>query len=159
METRRYSMDFNEVKNEDRTLYMKYLLMADESEEVIELYIEEGEFYAIHFGEEIIGVILFTFVSSEIVEIKNMALIPETRGKGLGKEIIKKSFDFYREKQFKTMVVGTANSSIGNIVFYQKAGFRMTEIKKDFFIKYPKPIYENGIRAIDMVMFKKDLFE
>ncbi|WP_163100657.1 GNAT family N-acetyltransferase [Peribacillus alkalitolerans] len=151
------SVHLNEVKHEERIRYMAYLLMADESEEVITLYIDEGELYAIHNEGEFIGVILFIFESSEVVEIKNMALIPEARGKGLGKEVIKKAFHLFREKQYKFMSVGTANSSIANLAFYQKAGFRMTDIKKDFFKKYPEPIFEDGIRALDMVMFSKEL--
>lgn len=55
------------------------------------------------------------------------------------------------------MIVGTANSSIGNLAFYQKVGFRITEVKKDFFSKYPEPIFENGIQALDMIMFEKNL--
>lgn len=35
----------------------------------------------------------------------------------------------------------------------------MVEIKKDFFKNYPIPIYENGIRALDMVMFEKKLLQ
>ena len=55
------------------------------------------------------------------------------------------------------MIVGTANSSIDNIAFYQKLGFRMAEIKRDFFKAYPTPIFENGIRALDMIVFEKEL--
>ena len=55
------------------------------------------------------------------------------------------------------MIVGTANSSIDNIAFYQKLGFRMAEIKRDFFKAYPTPIFENGIIALDMIVFEKEL--
>lgn len=57
------------------------------------------------------------------------------------------------------MLVGTANSSIGNLAFYQKCGFRLCGIRRDFFLSYPQPIWENGIRALDMVMFERDLHE
>jgi hypothetical protein len=55
------------------------------------------------------------------------------------------------------MIVGTTNSSIDNIAFYQKLGFRMAEIKRDFFKAYLTPIFENGIRALDKIVFKKEL--
>jgi len=33
----------------------------------------------------------------------------------------------------------------------------MESIEKDFFRDYPEPIYENGIRALDMIFFTKQL--
>ncbi|WP_407675621.1 GNAT family N-acetyltransferase [Peribacillus glennii] len=54
-----------------------------------------------------------------MVELKNIALNPRYRGNGLGKIIVKKSFDlYYKEKGFRKMIVGTANSSIGYQAFY-----------------------------------------
>ncbi|MCH6269112.1 GNAT family N-acetyltransferase, partial [Neobacillus citreus] len=103
------------------------------------------------------GVMLFTFHPDHVVEIKNMAISEKYQGMGIGKMAIKESFEVYRSRGFNKMIVGTANSSIANLAFYQKAGFRMSEIKKDFFKKYPDPIYENGIRALDMVLFEKNL--
>ncbi|WP_248736981.1 GNAT family N-acetyltransferase [Neobacillus rhizosphaerae] len=81
----------------------------------------------------------------------------DCRGNGLGKLVVKEAFHLYKNKGLDKMIVGTANSSIDNLAFYQKLGFRMVEIKKDFFKNYPEPIFENGIRALDMVMFEKDL--
>lgn len=147
------------INQEERPLYLQYLLLADESEAIVKEYINEGEMYAIHYEGNIAGVILFTFHPNNIVELKNIALTEEFRGHGLGKVIIKEAFAIYQQKGFAQMIVGTANSSIANLAFYQKVGFRMSEIKKDFFKNYPTPIYENGIRALDMVMFQKDLRE
>ncbi|MDP4550121.1 GNAT family N-acetyltransferase [Alkalihalobacillus macyae] len=103
------------------------------------------------------GVVLFTYHPKQVVELKNIALKPEFRGRGLGKFVITEVFNRYKRKEINKIIVGTANSSIGNLVFYQKVGFRMSEIKKDFFKEYPEPIYENGLRALDMVMFEKDV--
>jgi hypothetical protein len=62
-----------------------------------------------------------------------------------------------RNSGYRSILVGTSNSSIGNLMFYQKCGFRFEAIKKDFFLDYPQPFYENGIRGLDMVMLKKEL--
>lgn len=145
------------VAQEHRNSFMDLLLLADESEEVVNEYINEGEMYSILYGGEIAGVALFTFHPEQIVELKNVALGENFRGRGLGKMILNQAFEVYRTKGLEKMIVGTANSSIANLAFYQKAGFRMTEIKRGFFEKYPAPIYENGIRALDMVMFEKVL--
>jgi len=150
-------LTLKEVSFGERRNFMNLLLLADENEEVVNEYINEGEMFSISFEDKLIGVALFITESTSIVELKNVALSPEYRGKGLGKEILKNAFERYRKKSFKKMIVGTANSSIDNIAFYQKAGFRIAGIRKNFFDKYSEPIYENGIRAIDMIMFEKHL--
>jgi ribosomal protein S18 acetylase RimI-like enzyme len=150
-------VQFKEINKEQRLQFLDLMLMADESEEIVTKYIHDGEMFAIYHEESIIGVALFTFESDKIVELKNMALSIDSRGKGLGKAVIKRAFEIYKDKNFTKMIVGTANSSIANIAFYQKAGFRMDQIKRDFFRNYPEPFYEDGIRAIDMIMFYKDL--
>ncbi|MFD2132129.1 GNAT family N-acetyltransferase [Pseudogracilibacillus auburnensis] len=143
------------VSTENRSAYLNLLLLADESEEIINEYIHEGEMFAIEYENKIVGVALFTFPIELVVELKNIAIDPNYRGKGIGKLILSDACTIYQNRGYSKMIVGTANSSIENIAFYQKAGFRMSEIKKDFFKKYPKPIYENGIQALDMIMFEK----
>ncbi|WHY78408.1 GNAT family N-acetyltransferase [Neobacillus sp. WH10] len=145
------------IETEKRNLFFDYLLIADESEEIVRAYINDGEMFSICCEGKIAGVVLFTFHSNGIVELKNIALTEDYRGKGLGKIVVNEAFDLYKIKGLNKMIVGTANSSIDNLAFYQKLGFRMVEIKKDFFKNYPTPIYENGIRAMDMVMFEKEL--
>lgn len=153
----KHEVRLNTIKQEDKSKYIEYLLLADDSEVAVNNYINDGDMFSVSYGNEIAGVALFTFHPNRIVELKNIALSPKYRGKGLGKFIINKSVELYRKREFNKMIVGTANSSIGNLAFYQKAGFRMSEIKKDFFKDYPSPIIEEGIRALDMVMFEKSL--
>ncbi len=145
------------VRLEKRIEYLDYLLLADESEGIVKAYINDGEMYAIDFEGNIAGVVLFTFHPNRIVELKNIAIAEECRGMGLGKAVINETFSLFQSKGLEKMMVGTANSSISTIAFYQKLGFRMAAIKKDFFKKYPMPIYENGIQALDMIMFEKIL--
>ncbi|MFF2448369.1 GNAT family N-acetyltransferase [Neobacillus sp. NPDC058068] len=145
------------IETEKRNSFLDYLLLADESEEIVREYINDCEMFAILCAGQIVGVALFIFLQDGIVELKNIAIIEDYQGKGIGKLVIKESFDLYKMKGLNKMLVGTANSSIANLAFYQKLGFRMVEIKKNFFKKYPNPIYENGIRALDMVVLERDL--
>lgn len=63
-----------------------------------------------------------------------------------------------KSKGYKTIEVGTGNSSIGQLALYQKCGFRITGIDMDFFIKhYPEEIFENGIQCRDMVRLSQYL--
>jgi len=150
-------VSLKEIGLGERKDYKNYLLMADESEEVVTTYINEGDMFAIYDGEELAGISLFTFPADQIVELKNIAISPTYRGQGLGKAVIEEACSLYRDQGLYKMSVGTANSSIANLAFYQKVGFRIAEIKKDFFLKYPEPIWENSIRAIDMIMFERIL--
>ncbi len=60
----------------------------------------------------------------------------------------------------KHVVVGTGNSGIGQLAYYQKAGFRLWRIERDFFGPdrgYPDGLEENGIATRDMVWIDQDL--
>ncbi|KIL42718.1 acyltransferase [Jeotgalibacillus alimentarius] len=150
-------MRLERVPVEKRNDYIDWLLLADDSKEAVLTYIESGDFYLIYIEEDISGVVLMTPVSEDQIELKNIALAENRRGKGTGRAVIEKAVVLYRDQGYKSMIVGTANSSIENLAFYQKAGFRMGSIKKDFFADYEPPIYEHGIRALDMVMFERKL--
>jgi ribosomal protein S18 acetylase RimI-like enzyme len=140
-----------------REPYLSLLLLADEAEEVVRSYIGEGDLYEICIMQNVCGVVQILWVSEMTVEIKNIAIVDEWRNRGLGRQVIEMLCRMYAERGVRKMVVGTGNSSIGNIAFYQKAGFRITGVRKDYFLDYPRPIYEFGIRCIDMVMFERDL--
>ena len=148
-------LTLDEILINERLNYLDLLMMADESEEIVKAYMNNGDLFAIQLNKKTIGVALFIEVSPNEIELKNIALLPEYRGKGYGKEVILRSFKIYKSKSYNKMIVGTANSSIENIAFYQKIGFRMMHIRRDFFANYPEPIFENGIRALDMIVFEK----
>ena len=62
-----------------------------------------------------------------------------------------------KRKGYKTIEVGTGNSSIGQLVLYQKCGFRISGIDIDFFVRhYPEEIFENGIQCRDMIRLSQD---
>ncbi|WP_226682992.1 GNAT family N-acetyltransferase [Sutcliffiella horikoshii] len=148
------------VESLKRLEFLPYLVMADESESVVKEYIADGQMFAVIVGaESVAGVALFVEESADVVELKNIGLDPQFRGHGVGKKVIDLAFDIFKEQGFRRMIVGTANSSIANLAFYQKAGFRMVGIRKDFFLKYPEPIFEDGIQALDMVVFERELQE
>jgi ribosomal protein S18 acetylase RimI-like enzyme len=87
-------------------------------------------------------------------EILYIATTPQVRGQGYGKAIIHWIIDEARRRSIGEIWVGTANAGLDNIAFYQKCGFRMDSVRKDYFDYFPAPIYENGIRIRDMLMLK-----
>ena len=60
----------------------------------------------------------------------------------------------------RRVIVGTASSSIGPLAFYQKVGFRLFEIERDYFREdrgYPLGLQEAGIPVRDMVWMDQGL--
>lgn len=137
---------------------MDLLLQADPSEEIILEYLQRGECFVLEDEDSIIGVYVLIPTRPETAELVNVSIQEEQQGKGLGKMLIQHSIATAKSKKYKTIEVGTGNSSISQIALYQKCGFRITHIDRDFFIRhYAEPIFENGIQCIDMVRLSQDL--
>jgi len=85
------------------------------------------------------------------------AVATERHGQGMGREIVAWLIDEAGGRGKTAVLVGTANSSIGNIAFYQKTGFRTDHVRKDYFRYYREPHYENGIQIRDMLVFRYEL--
>ncbi len=92
------------------------------------------------------------------VELVHFAIKEEFQGKGLGKKLLLDALQKARDFEIKTLEVGTGNSSLKQLGLYQKCGFRIVGVDKDFFIRhYHDVIIEDGIRCIDMVRLSVDL--
>lgn len=134
------------------------LLLADPSKEIVQSYLENGECYVADDENEIIGVFVLIPTRPSTVEIVNIAVEESQQGKGLGKQLIEVAITIAKSKGYKTVEIGTGNSSIGQLYLYQKCGFRINWIDKDFFIKhYGEEIFENGIQCRDMIRLSLDL--
>jgi ribosomal protein S18 acetylase RimI-like enzyme len=119
-------------------------------------YLDDGTLLAIRAEGADVGVVLLIGKGDEI-EIKNLAIAPEHQGRGVGREAIELIADQCREAGARSLIVGTANSGLGALRFYQRTGFRNDSVRAGFFDTYPAPIWEDGIRARDMVMLRMEL--
>jgi ribosomal protein S18 acetylase RimI-like enzyme len=136
----------------DRDRHLPLLLEADEAEEHIGGYLDRGELLEILDHGEMIGVVVLVHEADE-VEIWNIALSEEYRGRGFGRAAIGAIAERGRRDGALRLAVGTSDCSLDTIAFYRKAGFRFAGVRKDYFDTYPTVVIENGIRARDMVMF------
>ncbi|WP_175639084.1 GNAT family N-acetyltransferase [Metabacillus schmidteae] len=134
---------------------IELLLQADPSEKLINEYVRIGECYVAELKERVIGTYVLLEKNTTTIELKNIAVNEEFQGRGLGKELLFHSIEQARKMGYRTIEVGTGNSSIGQLAFYQKCGFRIIEIDHDFFLRhYPEPIVENGIQCLDMIVLR-----
>ena len=140
----------------DRERHLTLLLEADDVEEHIHGYLDRGQLFEIHETDALIGVAVLV-TDADAVEIWNIALSVEHRGRGSGRRAIGLIAERCREQGASRLTVGTSDCSLGTIAFYRKVGFRFAGVRKDYFDDYPAVVVENGIRARDMVMFEMEL--
>jgi ribosomal protein S18 acetylase RimI-like enzyme len=137
-----------------RERFVPLLLEADDSEEVVRAYLEQGSMYGIVDDGVEVGVVL-TILDGDDLEVKNIALALEHRGRGIGTAVLELAVDLAREAAASRLVVGTADSSPRTVRFYERAGFLRYGVREGFFDAYPEPVWENGVRAHDMIMLER----
>lgn len=147
-------MEFKEIKH-DKKSYIELLLLADEQEDMIDLYLERGIMYILDDnGAKAICVV--TDEGNSVLEIKNIAVIPEFQHMGYGKKFIEFIENNFR-KSYNVLKVGTGDSPL-TVPFYEKCGFHKTYIIKNFFTEnYNHEIFECDKKLTDMIYFEKTL--
>jgi len=134
------------------------LLLADPSLSLVEAYLKRGQCFVAEVENCIIGVYVLLQTRPETVELVNIAVDENQQSKGIGKQLVYHAIQNARLLGAKTIEVGTGNSSIGQLALYQKCGFRITGIDRDFFIRhYSEEIVENGIKVVDMIRLTLDI--
>ena len=141
--------------SENKKKYMDLLFLADEQEDMIERYLEKGTMYVLE-DDEIKGECVVTEEGRNVLEIKNLAVVPDCHKKGYGRALIEFIAEKYRE-QYCILQVGTGDSPL-TIPFYEKCGFVRSHSVKNFFTdNYDHPIYEGGVQLKDMIYLRKQL--
>ena len=148
---------FDKLDKDDQIPY-ELLLLADPSKNLIDKYLNLSDVFVAKQNDETIGILVLFPLTSRTVEIKNIAVKSEFQGKGIGSYLINNVVKVALFNGQKSICIGTANSSVGQLYLYQKLGFEISEIRKGFFTdNYPEPIYEYGIQAKHMLMLTKQL--
>ena len=147
-------MKIREV-NDNKKQFISLLLLADEQENMVERYLEKGTMYVLE-DDEVKAECVVINEGNGILEIKNIAVVPEYQGKGYGKILL----DFLVRKYtglYSVLQVGTGDSPL-TVPFYEKCGFvRSHKVPRFFTDNYDHPIYEGGIQLVDMVYLQKHL--
>jgi ribosomal protein S18 acetylase RimI-like enzyme len=134
------------------------LLDADPSMEVISKYLDLSEIYVAILEDKIIGTFVLYPVDNETFEIKNIAVDERLQRRGIGKLLLNKAEQISVSKGAKQIDIATSNASFEALSLYQKAGFDMRSLKKNFIIEnYPEPLFDNGIQCRHMIVLTKYL--
>jgi ribosomal protein S18 acetylase RimI-like enzyme len=147
-----------------REAFLPLLLLADDSEQQVRSYMHAGTLYAYSDTDsgEALGMVLAIPEPDESVELKAVAVAEGLHGQGIGSKMLRAVIEDLRSRGVRHLIVGTGNSGIGQLAYYQKAGFRLWKIERDFFSAergYPDDLEENGIPLRDMVWMDQELTE
>ena len=127
---------------------------AEDSAAELDAYIDTGEVLVAVTNGAVVGHLQLTSADDDTSEIKNMAVDAGHRGRGIGRSLIEAAIDLARAHGHRTLAVATAAADVGNLRFYQLAGFRMREVERDAFttiVGYPAGMMVDGISLRDRV--------
>lgn len=143
------------IVRENKKQFLHLLLLADESEHMIDKYLHRGELFAL-YDSGLKSVCVVTRESNDTCELKNIACQEQWHGHGYGSKLLQHIFAHYAGK-YNFMLVGTGDAPRA-LRFYQNNGFAISHRVKNFFTdNYDHPMFEDDIQLIDMVYLKRPL--
>ena len=145
----------------ERERYLDLLLLADESPEQVAGYMHDGDLFVVDDGSDAdAGLVLVLYGEDGSAELKAVAVRPDWQGQGVGRRMVHLVLDRLRAAGVRRVTVATGNSGLAPLALYQKSGFRLWKIERDFFRPergYPAGMEENGIPLRDLVWLDLDL--
>lgn len=151
-------LSVREVHGEDVQALVPLLLLAEESEQALRWSLDHmaDSVYRVELSGLLLGAATMRW-QGDAAEILELAVAAAQQGRGLGRRIVAWLADEARRRGKRQLTVGTGNSSLGTIAFYQKCGMRMDHVRPDYFWYYPEPSFEHGIQKRDLLVFRLDL--
>lgn len=123
--------------------------MAEDSAAQLDSYLDAGELLAAVAGGRVVGHLQLVDGAEGQSEIKNMAVDPAYRRRGIGRALIQAAIRQARGRNSSELRVATAAADTGNLRFYQRVGFRMRTVERDAFT--PAAGYDPGtVDGIDL---------
>lgn len=130
---------------------MDLLLLADPSRKNVEAYLRQSRCFIATLKGQQVGVCIVKQISADAHELMNISVAPEYQKNGIGKKLLQHVIISTHEAKASRLEVGTGTFGY-QLAFYQREGFRVDVIDKDFFlVNYEEPIYEDGIQLKDML--------
>lgn len=136
----------------DKKQYIDLLLIGDESEPMINRYLDRSDLYILFLSDIPAACCAVTRESASLVEIRNIAVLPAHRRKGLGHALLK----FVEHRYDGCDICLGTGATPSTLRFYQSAGYRYSHRIANFFTdNYDHPIIEEGILLQDMLYLTK----
>lgn len=134
------------------------LLLADPDRQLIQEYVTRSYCFEAVINDTIVGILALLPTRPETLEIVNVAVSKAEQGHGLGEKLIQFALAYAKDVHYRTVEIGTGSTSFAQLYLYQKCGFRITGIDRDFFLRhYETEIIENKLVLKDMVRLSIDI--
>ncbi|WP_206169060.1 MULTISPECIES: GNAT family N-acetyltransferase [unclassified Variovorax] len=133
------------------------LLAADGPRAEIRKYLSRGELWLAEAAGQVVGQMVLLETRVGTWEIMNIGVSDELRGRGVGTALLRKASALAAERGANRLEVGTGNSSLRELAFYQRFGFRIVGVDTDFFVRRAnggRLQKQNGIVLRDMVRMR-----
>ena len=141
---------------DNKERYMDLLLIGDEQEDMVRRYLDRGNLFVWEENSEAVAVCVITREGDGVCELKNIAVSPGYQRKGIGRKMLRFAEEYCRSFADK-LILGTGDSPL-TVPFYEKCGYSRAHTVKNFFVdNYDHPIFEGGVRLVDMIYFEKEL--
>lgn len=138
--------------NTDKKQFISILLIGDESETMIDRYLDKGHLYVGMCQNTAVAACVAVTCNDDTVEIKNLAVMPNYRRRGYGRQMLE---HVERQHPGKTYILGTGETP-STLRFYRSCGYRYSHMIPNFFTdNYPTPIVEEGVTLQNMLYLKK----
>lgn len=136
----------------EKKRYLNLLLIGDEQESMIDRYLGDCLLFIGFIDGIPSACCAVTTESDAIMEIKNLAVLPEHRNKGIGRLMLKYVESMFPDKIFQ---LGTGETP-STLRFYHNCGYNYSHRIPNFFIdNYDHTIIEEGVELKDMVYLRK----
>jgi GNAT superfamily N-acetyltransferase len=147
-----------EIAPDEAASLVPILLDADEDEVRVRSQVADTRFtaYAALQDEAMVGAALLRWREDES-EVEYIAVAEHLRGHGYGKSMMAALVAEARRRGIHSLLIGTDNTAFDTIAFYQKCGFRMDFVRRDYFSYIQPPIVNNGIALRDMLVLRYTL--
>ena len=126
------------------------LFDADPSPAALDAMLSRGRLFAARRDGALVGAAVLC--DSEVAAI---AVVEPCRGQGIGRALID---HIAAHAGCAELTVGTASNGVGELLFYQKCGFRVVGVEPNWFVgRYAAPELVNGLPCIDRIRLVRTL--
>ena len=137
----------------ERRRYLPLLLLGDDQESLIDGYLDRCDLYAWEEDGEVRAICAAERTAPDVVEIRNLAVSPERRRRGLGRRLLLAVCGQYPGR---AAVLGPGEVP-GTLAFYRACGFAPAGRVENYFpAHYDHPIMEEGVTLRDQIILRRE---
>ena len=144
----------------DRGALAELFALADDSEQELRTYRDQGDVFAIFDGGDLVGHALMYDHGGGTFELKSLAVRKDRQGRGLGSRLLREALAALARRGVSRVTLATGAADVSNLRFYQRLGFRFAAIERDWFTPergYPAGLEVDGIPLLDRVWLDLEL--